>query len=160
MPEVKIIADLRECEQSRVAVLENGRLAEIFIDYNLDDENTFIPSRFKTRPGDIFKARVDKILPAINAAFCALSKRSNHKDSSRNAFIYLNEISDNPDNIKPGHEIIVQVIKISGKNKAPLSQHPNITPRQVSRSSSRQRRVRSLTPDRRYFTEKEAQENS
>ncbi|MBQ6774628.1 MAG: Rne/Rng family ribonuclease [Synergistaceae bacterium] len=119
MPEVKIIADLRECEQSRVAVLENGRLAEIFIDYNLDDENIFIPSRFKTRPGDIFKARVDKILPAINAAFCVLSKRNSHKDSSRNAFIYLSEISDNPDDIKPGRELIVQVIKNSGRNKAP-----------------------------------------
>ena len=116
MPEIKIIADLRESEQSRVAVLEDGRLSEIFIDYNLDDENTFIPSRFKTRPGDIFKARVDKVLPAINAAFCVLSKRNSHKDSSRNAFIYLSEA---PDDIKPGHELIVQVIKNSGKNKAP-----------------------------------------
>lgn len=116
MPEIKIIADLREAEQSRIAVLEDGKLAEIFIDYSLDDENAFIPSRLKTQPGDIFKARVDKVLPAINAAFCVLSKRTSRKEASRNAFIYLSEA---PDDIKPGHELIVQVIKNSGKNKAP-----------------------------------------
>ena len=32
MPEVKIIADVKEHEQARVAIIENGKLVELFID--------------------------------------------------------------------------------------------------------------------------------
>ena len=130
MADVKIIADLKEVEQSRVAVIENGKLAEIFIDYNfsdlsdndeiINDENS--PHDFlapQTRQGDIFKARIDTIVPAISAAFLALtSKSAKHKNAPRNAFMYLNEAS-NPNELKPGKEIIVQVTKNARKNKAP-----------------------------------------
>ena len=68
MPEVKIIADLRESEQSRIAVLEDGKLAEIFIEYEEEEHTAKL-----SRQGDIFKARVDKIMPSINAAFVAIS---------------------------------------------------------------------------------------
>ena len=80
MPEVnlKIIADLREAEQSRVAVIENGKLAEIFIEYNLEEESTRTISSRLSRQGDIFKARVDTIVPAINAAFLAISSNLVH----------------------------------------------------------------------------------
>ena len=110
MPELKIIADLRESEQSRIAVLEDGKLAEIFIEYN--DENSKL-----SRQGDIFKARVDKIMPSINAAFVAISSKSD-KNELRNAFLYLGE-SVHTSSLKAGQNIIVQIIKNARKNKAP-----------------------------------------
>ena len=58
---VKIIADVREREQSRVALIEDGRLAEVFIDFNDEDASVL--------QGDIFKARVETVLPAISAVF-------------------------------------------------------------------------------------------
>ena len=110
MPEVKIIADLREPEQSRIAVLEDGKLAEIFIEY--DEEHAKL-----SRQGDIFKARVDKIMPSINAAFVAISSKS-AKNELRNAFLYLGE-SVHTSSLKAGQNIIVQIIKNARKNKAP-----------------------------------------
>ena len=125
MTDVKIIADLKEPEQSRVAVLEDGKLAEIFIDYNFsdeyDDEDTS-PHEFispQTRQGDIFKARIDTVIPAISAAFLALTSKSNkRKHDIRNAFMYINE-APNPSELKTGKELIVQVTKNARKNKAP-----------------------------------------
>ena len=38
MPSVKIIADLKEHEQQRIAILEDGKLAEIFIEYDEQEE--------------------------------------------------------------------------------------------------------------------------
>ena len=110
MPELKIIADLRESEQSRIAVLEDGKLAEIFIEYN--DENSKL-----SRQGDIFKARVDKIMPSINAAFVAISSKTD-KNELRNAFLYLGE-SIHTSTIKAGQNLIVQITKNARKNKAP-----------------------------------------
>ena len=103
MNDVKIIADLREAEQSRVALLEDGRLVEIFIDFNTSGS---------IREGDIFKARVETLVPSISAAFLKLSRKD--LTGAGNAFMYLNE-SD----IRPGHDLIVQVIKTARKNKAP-----------------------------------------
>ncbi|MBQ7592733.1 MAG: Rne/Rng family ribonuclease [Synergistaceae bacterium] len=125
MTDVKIIADLKEPEQSRVAVLEDGKLTEIFIDYNFSDEydeEDNSPHEFlapQTRQGDIFKARIDTIVPAITAAFVALtSKTTRRKNDPRNAFLYLNE-APNPEALKSGKDIIVQVTKNARKNKAP-----------------------------------------
>ena len=70
MKNVKIIANLLEHEQSRVAVLENGRLSEIFIEFNE-------ASSSRANQGDIFKARVETVLPAISAAFLTLGNKSN-----------------------------------------------------------------------------------
>ena len=118
MPDVKIIADLKEHEQQRIAILEDGKLAEIFIEYaeqeeaSEDGKHSAKISKL-SREGDIFKARIDTLLPAINAAFLAISA---HKDNQpRNAFIYLNELH----NLKVGQNIIVQVIKNARGNKAP-----------------------------------------
>ena len=115
MHDVKIIADLKDNEQYRVAVLEDGKLAEIFIEYSFDDD-LLCPHSFNsrhTRQGDIFKARIDKIVPAISAAFVILSSKSSNEP--RNAFLYIEEGTD----IKPGSEVLVQVIKNERKNKAP-----------------------------------------
>ena len=70
MPEVKIIADVKEHEQARVAIIENGKLVELFIEY--DNEFTGAGS---IREGDIFKARVENIIPGINAAFVTLKTK-------------------------------------------------------------------------------------
>lgn len=125
MPNIKVIADLREHEQSRIAILEDGKLAEIFIEYSSytdDDSPEFAKYHAKTsrlsRQGDIFMARVDTIVPAINAAFVALTSKTNSSGrihSSRNAFMFLNEGKD----IKAGQHIIVQITKNARQNKAP-----------------------------------------
>ena len=106
---VKIIADLKEREQSRVALLEDGKLSEIFIEYNFEASRT---------QGDIFKARVETIVPAINAAFVSISTKKQNKNAPHNAFLYLNE-SELTSQLKPGKELIVQIIKNARKNKAP-----------------------------------------
>ena len=120
MNDTKIIANLQENEQSRIAILENGKLAEIFIEYNSDEEKGFLISRSAaSKQGDIFKARVDKIIPAINAAFLKISSlKTKFHNESRNAYLFLNE-DKNLENLKSGHELIVQVIKNARKNKAP-----------------------------------------
>ena len=126
MPDVKVIADLREHEQQRVAVLENGRLAEVFIEYafNEDDGDNFSVPRVNakisrlSRQGDIFKAKVETVLPAINAAFVSLTVNAHkhrHSDNPHNAFLFLSEAKS----IKPGQNVIVQVTKNARQNKAP-----------------------------------------
>lgn len=124
---VKIIADLKEAEQIRVAMLEDGKLAEIFIEYNFCDDDEEEESEAPlakrslnlTRQGDIFKARIETVVPAISAAFVALTSRTRkHKSDYRNAFMYINEALK-PSEIKSGKEIIVQVTKNARKNKSP-----------------------------------------
>ena len=109
MSGVKIIADLREHEQSRVAMLEDGKLSEIFIEYNFEASRT---------QGDIFKARVETVLPAISAVFVSISTKKQNKLEPHNAFLYLNE-NEMTAKLKPGNELIVQIIKNARKNKAP-----------------------------------------
>mgnify|MGYP002624524058 CR=1 FL=1 len=109
MSEIKIIANLSEQEQSRVAMLENGRLSEIFIEYNFEASRT---------QGDIFKARVETVVPAISAAFVSISTKKQNKNEPHNAFLYLDE-NDRTAHLKPGNELIVQIIKNARKNKAP-----------------------------------------
>ena len=110
---VKIIADLREHEQSRIALIEDGKLAEVFIEFNSDARDNTLPT-LKTpssliHTGDIFKARVETLVPAISAAFLKLAPKSN-------AFMYVNEA---PENIKSGHAITVQVSRSATGNKSP-----------------------------------------
>ena len=108
MMDVKIIADLQEIEQSRVAVIEDGKLAEIFIEFN------DIDNRSSIREGDVFKAKVETLVPAISAAFVRLSSKNDKTlKGAGNAFMYT------PSSVKPGQELIVQVEKTARKNKAP-----------------------------------------
>ena len=109
MSGIKIIADLKEREQSRVALLEDGRLTEIFVEYNFEVSRT---------QGDIFKARVETVVPAINAAFVSISTKKQNKNEPHNAFLYLNE-NELTAQLKSGSELIVQIIKNARKNKAP-----------------------------------------
>ena len=109
MSEIKIIADLKEREQSRIAFLEDGKLSEIFIEYNFEVLRT---------QGDIFKARVETIVPAISAAFVSISTKKQNKNEPHNAFLYLDE-NERTSKLKSGSELIVQIIKNARKNKAP-----------------------------------------
>ncbi|MDY6399605.1 MAG: ribonuclease E, partial [Synergistales bacterium] len=109
MSEVKIIADLKEREQSRVALIEDGKLTELFVEFNFEVSRT---------QGDIFKARVETIVPAINAAFVSISSKKQNKNEPHNAFLYLNE-NERTAQLKSGNELIVQIIKNARKNKAP-----------------------------------------
>ena len=109
MSSVKIIADLKEREQSRVAMLEDGKLSEIFIEYNFETSRT---------QGDIFKARVETVVPAISAVFVSISTKKQNKLEPHNAFLFLNE-TEQTSNLKPGNELIVQITKNARKNKAP-----------------------------------------
>ena len=109
MSSIKIIADLREREQSRVAMLEDGKLSEIFIEYNFETSRT---------QGDIFKARVETVVPAISAVFVSISTKKQNKLEPHNAFLYLNE-TEQTSKLKPGNELIVQITKNARKNKAP-----------------------------------------
>ncbi len=124
---VKIIADLKENEQPRVAVIEEGKLAEIFIEFNFDEDGNLSQrekSSSSIRQGDIFKARIETLVPAISAAFVKLSRKTHSTiTGANNAFMYVNE-ADNPSELKPGNELIVQVVKSARKNKA-----PRVTPR-------------------------------
>lgn len=101
----KIIADTRENEETRVAIIENGRLAEIFIERMWDHQ----------KAGEIYKAKVESVIPGLNAAFVIIGE-------GRNAFLYLNDALGLE--IEPEMEIIVQVTKAARKNKG-----ARVTPR-------------------------------
>ena len=101
----KIIADTLENEETRVAILDNGRLADIFVERMWDHQ----------KAGEIYKARVESVLPGINAAFVSIG-------DGRNAFLYLNDAKGI--NVCPNQELVVQVTKTARKNKG-----ARVTPR-------------------------------
>ena len=103
--ERKIIADTRENEETRVAILEGGRLADVFIERMWD----------RQKAGEIYKARVESVLPGINAAFVTIGE-------GRNAFLYLNDVHGMK--VVENQEIVVQVTKTAIKNKG-----ARVTPR-------------------------------
>jgi ribonuclease G len=94
----KIIANTVENEEMRVAIMEDNRLAEVFIERLWENQ----------KAGEIYKARVESVLPGIEAAFVNLG-------DGRNAFLYLNDAKGL--DIKQNQELIVQVTKAARKNK-------------------------------------------
>lgn len=95
----KIIANLIDPEEVRIAILdERGKLSDIFIERMLDSQRT----------GEIYKARVDSVLPGINSAFLNLG-------DGRNGFLYLDDVRGIE--VKPGNEMLVQVVKNARKSK-------------------------------------------
>ncbi|RPG99673.1 MAG: Rne/Rng family ribonuclease [Candidatus Pelagibacter sp. TMED118] len=96
--------------ETRIAVKENGKLAELHVDNQLQERTV----------GNIYKGVVENVIPGMQAAFVNIGQGSN-------AFLPFSEISD-PELIaekneksknskeidvllQPGQEIIVQVIK-------------------------------------------------
>ncbi len=96
--------------ETRIAVTENGKLAEIHVDKQSKERTV----------GNIYKGVVENVIPGMQAAFINIGQ-------GVNAFLPFSEISDseliaekNENNnkskeidvlIRPGQEIIVQVIK-------------------------------------------------
>ena len=89
-------------DEVRVAILENGRLAEIFIDRHGSGGQKVV--------GNIYKGRVENVLPGISSAFVDVGQE-------KNAYLYITDIlnSENQRNVdkllKKGEPILVQVAK-------------------------------------------------
>ena len=97
-PDTVILANTVDPEESRVAIVENGRLSELFIERMWECQKS----------GEVYKARVESVLPGMNAAFVGLG-------DGRNGFLYLNDARGVT--VKPNGEILVQVVKTARKNK-------------------------------------------
>jgi ribonuclease G len=67
-----------EKEQTRIAILENGELVELYIE-NPDNARTI---------GDIYLGRVRKIMPSIQAGFIDIGQK-------QDAFLHFSDLSDN-----------------------------------------------------------------
>ncbi|HXH03275.1 MAG TPA: ribonuclease G [Candidatus Competibacteraceae bacterium] len=115
--------------ETRVAVVENGVLQEIFIERQ----------RKRGLVGNIYKGRVARVLPGMEAAFVDIGLE-------RAAFLHVSDIQATPPNaepagderrplpitelVRPGQELIVQVIKDAiGTKGARLTTHITIPSR-------------------------------
>ncbi|MCD8232986.1 MAG: Rne/Rng family ribonuclease, partial [Cloacibacillus porcorum] len=95
----KIIANLVDPEEIRIAIIdEKGKLYEFFVERMLEHQRT----------GEIYKARVDSVLPGMNSAFLNLG-------DGRNGFLYLDDVKGIE--VKPGMKMLVQVVKNARKGK-------------------------------------------
>ena len=92
--------------QTRLAVIEDGALAEIYHDRPSGENLT----------GNIYLGRVSTVLPGMNAAFVDIG-------IGKNAFLPASEIQSGArigDLVKPGQEILVQVVRVGVGDKGPL----------------------------------------
>ncbi len=107
----------RFCGRQFVALLEDGKLSEFAAEEEADGEIV----------GSIYKGKVMNVLSGMNAAFvyCGFSKNcylstdeayadwSKYDSADANGFLYDNTVSA----LKPGDEVIVQVVKPPRGNK-------------------------------------------
>ena len=102
-----------EPQEKRVAIVSEGRLDEFYIERPQD----------KTIVGNIYKGRIEAVLPSIGAAFVDIGL-------PKKGFLYLSEIESafepleapqqvKPQDIKKNQEVLVQVVKESFGNKGP-----------------------------------------
>ncbi|MDR3254840.1 MAG: Rne/Rng family ribonuclease [Synergistaceae bacterium] len=97
--EMKLVVNVIDPEEMRVAILdERGRLDNLYVERMLE----------RQRAGEIYKARVDSVLPGMNAAFLSLG-------DGRNGFLYLNDVRGAT--VKAGMDMVVQVLKTARKGK-------------------------------------------
>ncbi|RJO63976.1 MAG: Rne/Rng family ribonuclease [Candidatus Omnitrophota bacterium] len=112
-----------EPRQKRVAIVNNGRLEEFYIERPSD----------KTIVGNIYKGIIEAVVPSIGAAFVDIGL-------PKKGFLYLSEIesayesSDSPlskpQEVKKGQEILVQVVKEQFGTKGPrISCHTGLAGR-------------------------------
>jgi len=95
----KIVANMIDPEEIRIAILDGkGKLYDFFVERMLEHQRT----------GEIYKARVDSVLPGMNSAFLNLG-------DGRNGFLYLDDVRGF--DVKPGMEMLVQVVKNARKGK-------------------------------------------
>lgn len=111
--ERKIIVNAAEPEETRIAVVEEGKLCEFFIERIWD----------RHMAGDIYKARVDTVLPGMHAAFVNLGE-------GRNAFLYLADAKGHK--VEPNAAMLVQVMRVARKGKgARVTAHISLPGRYV-----------------------------
>ncbi|MDD2689595.1 MAG: Rne/Rng family ribonuclease, partial [Candidatus Omnitrophica bacterium] len=102
-----------ETQEKRVAVVSDGRLEEFYIERPQD----------KTIVGNIYKGKVEAVLPSIGAAFVDIGL-------PKKGFLYLSEIESAfesaqveqaglPFEAKKGQDVLVQVVKESFGTKGP-----------------------------------------
>jgi ribonuclease G len=104
LPGYKEILVSEDAGEMRVALVEDGRLAEIYIER---------PGK-RSYAGNIYRGKVDNVLPGMDAAFVDIGLE-------RNGFLYVDDIADPDDGekrprkitqmLKPGQELLVQVSK-------------------------------------------------
>lgn len=95
----KVVANMIDPEEIRIAILdERGKLSDFFVERLFEHQRT----------GEIYKAKVDSVLPGMHSAFLNLG-------DGRNGFLYLNDVQGGE--VKPGMEMLVQVIKNARKGK-------------------------------------------
>ncbi|RJP29032.1 MAG: Rne/Rng family ribonuclease [Candidatus Omnitrophota bacterium] len=120
----EILINIEE-QEKRVAIVKDGRLQEFYIERPQD----------KTIVGNIYKGRIEAVMPSIGAAFVDIGL-------NKKGFLYLSEIDSNyelSDNavfsakkVEKGQEVLVQVVKESFGNKGPrLSCHIGIAGRYI-----------------------------
>ena len=96
---MKLIVNVMDPEEMRIAILDGrGRLDNLYVERMLERQRT----------GEIYKAKVDSVLPGMNAAFLSLG-------DGRNGFLYLNDVGDMI--VKPGMDMLVQVLKTPNRGK-------------------------------------------
>lgn len=109
-------------QETRVAILENGVLQEVYIER----------SRNKGLVGNIYKGRVCRVLPGMEAAFVEVGME-------RAAFLHVSDIAPHGENghkpsishlLSEGQDVLVQVIKDPmGTKGARLTAHITIPSR-------------------------------
>ena len=143
-------------DETRVAIIENDKLAEFFIDRHIGGSTKVV--------GNIYQGRVENVLPGISSAFVDVGQE-------KNAYLYISDVlSDNHEKdiariLKKGTTIMVQVAKEAIGTKGmkvtmdvslpgrflilmPLSKHLGVS-RQVEDPQERERLrriVESLNP--------------
>ncbi|MFA6358212.1 MAG: Rne/Rng family ribonuclease, partial [Candidatus Omnitrophota bacterium] len=102
-----------ESQEKRVAIVEDGVLLEFHIERPQD----------RTIVGNIYKGRIEAVMPSIGAAFVDIGL-------PKNGFLYLSEIESAYESVeapeqtpvkevKKGQEVLVQVVKESFGTKGP-----------------------------------------
>lgn len=91
-------------DETRVAILENGKLAEVFIDRHVSGGEKLV--------GNIYQGKVENVIPGISSAFVDVGQE-------KNAYLYITDVNGNNRDqsidklLKKGDPILVQVAKES-----------------------------------------------
>lgn len=114
----KMLINARHPEETRVAIVEDNRLVELEIE----------PNTGKKLKGNIYKSRISRIEPSLQAAFIDIG-------TDRNAFLQINDVHPSyfkgggvrgkphmgrvriQDVLEPGQELVVQVVKEEREQK-------------------------------------------
>ena len=112
-PEPKVFKELLvnyEPHESRLAILEAGQLVEFYIEHDDEDQSA----------GNIYKGKVENVLPGMRAAFVNLGLE-------KNGFLYVDDAhaeerdhkKSRPiqDVLKVGQDVVVQIVKEAIGNK-------------------------------------------